>query len=135
MTQFSSRPPFNDDPTPIVHPSGKRTEILSFYSEFEPRESGPFGRIAKAAYDARPEFDRPQTNPTNPILELFREYVVDPGDGGLGWCAALWIRCFDGELDETWSVFQMLRDREPESATVEHYGHARRVLTRLASLA
>lgn len=111
MTQYSSREPFNDDPTPILHPSGRRTPTWSFYSEFEPGESGPFGRISKAAYDARPEFDRPQTNPTNRMLTWARRAQAD------------------GDLEAFCEGFLEYRNTEhPE------IDHAQRVLARLANL-
>lgn len=118
--QFSSCPPINDDPL------AWRVAVGPWRGSRMDAQYAP-----EAVHDPRPEYDRPQHNPTNPILGLFREYVVDPEDGGLGWCASLWLRCFDGLLDESWAVFQMLRDREPEGTTPEHYAHARRVLTRL----
>lgn len=59
MTMFSSREPFNDDPEPFVSGLGNRHA-----TNFNP---------ALWHHDPRPEFDRPQVNPTNSILVAFRE--------------------------------------------------------------
>lgn len=117
MTLYSSRPPFNDDPAPLVHPSGKRTPAFSYHFEFEPGESGPFGKIAQATFDPRPEFDRPQHNPTNPVLTWARDVGID--------VALDEVRFSSG----SYMVGSWVDDQQ---VTVRHVIHARRVLERLA---
>lgn len=56
MTQFSSKPPFNDDPEPWTD-----------YWERSAEQWAP-GDV----YAPRPEYDRPQTNLTNRYLEDIR---------------------------------------------------------------
>lgn len=94
MTLYSSREPFNDDPLPW------RVAV------------GPWrGSRADARYavemerDPRPEYNRPQNNPTNPILVARREH---PGENIYYWDLERWPT--EGEKE-----------------------HARRVLTRLAN--
>lgn len=111
MTTYSSRPPFNDDPEPYVN--GHLT-----------RQDHPFeGGCCTTRYEPRQHYDRPQHNPTNPILLDIRERYR--GD----WWA-------------------MLRTYEYVTGNAAHYGtkewlritdedlisHAHRVLTRLAAI-
>lgn len=65
MAMFSSREPFNDDPEPW-HDPRPGTSLF--------RGDGPWGH---AFYDPRPEYDRPQHNPTNPILTALRTPGTD----------------------------------------------------------
>ena len=58
MVQFSSKPPFNDDPEPYVSGVGNR-HATNFNPSIWTREP-------------RPEYNRPQHNPTNPILTKLR---------------------------------------------------------------
>lgn len=117
---FSSKPPFNDDPEPLVHASGKRTPTFSYYFEFEPGESGPFGKIATASLDPRPEFDRPQHNPTNTALVHFRQLHGKKPAAELANAAAHWSA----------SLHDM---RIAGAYTADEEDHARRVLARLAA--
>lgn len=97
MTQFSSRPPYNDDPMPrVTVATGGRH-----------RNHPPTMDDATACrIDPRPEFDRPQNNPTNPILVARRN---NPGE----------------------NIYYKNLDRWPTEAEINH---ARKVLTRRANL-
>lgn len=87
MTQFSSKPPFNDDPEPWN------------------------GVGAEDIWDPRPEYNRPQHNPTNPILTEFRKLHAETGndlwtDAYLSWSDLIeedW-----GTKDEYWHAFSVL---------------------------
>lgn len=109
MTQFSSRPPFNDDPLPWCVAVGpwRGSRMDAQYA-------------AEAARDPRPEFDRPQTNPTNPILAWFRTAT----DGSPK--AARYVR------DHWEATVGFARDRIIDGSTIEHEAHASRVIRRLA---
>lgn len=116
MTQFSSRPPFNDDPLPWTDPRGENRH-------------GPYGGWS-SEYAPRPEFDRPQHNPTNPILTEFRKCAAEHGDAPR--LAAHWTKS-----DWMWAEM-CLKDHsfvDEPIGTPEQERHARRVLTRLANLA
>lgn len=114
MSMYSSRPPFNDDPEPWVDEFGGRFGYALSGDEHLPR----------------PEFDRPQHNPTNPILELFRKYAARRESAPH--LAAHWTKS-----DVMWSEM-CLKDfsviDEPIGTPAQEE-HARRVLTRLANLA
>lgn len=97
MTQFSSREPFNDDPFPFLSGVGNRHA-----TNLNP---------ALWTCAPRPEFDRPQTNPTNRMLTCARR---------------AWE---DGHLDAFCEGF--LEQRNTEHPEIDH---AQRVLTRLANL-
>ncbi len=107
MTIYSSRPPFNDDPFPYLWPQEKLIwtsgPLRSMFSE---------GDGINLIHDPRPEFDRPQHNRTNSILESLRAGIAaDPSNN--------WFRTFLVTLPN-WDHGEV--------------GHARRVLTRLVSL-
>lgn len=91
MTQFSSREPFNDDPEPWVctAPDFERYEDEGDYE----------GRHA-VMFDPRPEYNRPQTNPTNPILTEFRRLVDTTGNGLY---VTAWLLA--GDLIEEWASY------------------------------
>lgn len=122
---FASTPPINDDLTPYEYPSGVR----SMFSE---------GDGMKLTYRPDPEFNRPRAHEENPILSGFRLYRqhkdVVPGSVAEYWLFA--ITAFE--------VFGGYRDWEREDspfhsftitiATVEHIDHARRVISRFASI-
>lgn len=114
MTMFSSRPPFNDDPFPFVWPEESRAARIS---EGPLRSMFSEGDGIDLIRDPRPEFDRPQHNPTNPILASFRANDMNPR-------AADWARWLDRPSLGAW-----------HHADAAHIDHARRVLTRLANLA
>lgn len=120
MTMFASKTPrdLNRDPEPVVHPSGVRTAMFSMHFEFEAGESGPFGRIAPALVDPRPEFDHVQRNEPNPILVEFRATLRNYHDKAL--CLGHYI-----EYVTHGSVYDW---------TSEQIAHARRVLERLERL-
>lgn len=106
MTQFSSREPFNDDPKPWTDTStGERTSQRTGYM------------ATGWAYEPRPEYNRPQNNPTNPILVEFRR--SEP-----------WDIAIDAALELGWIDFKPI----PNTATPAQRDHARKVLTRLANL-
>lgn len=105
---FSSRPPFNDDPEPWLD-----------YWERSATQGAPGDVFAP-----RPEFDRPQHNPTNPILEAFRDHV-----------ATQWVYLPEvSTYAEDVETFDGLRDDSFIGTTPDQIDHARRVLARLASL-
>ena len=110
MTQFSSRPPFNNDPEPYV------------YMWDRPRRAN--FRSARTAHSPRPEFDRPQHNPTNPILTEFRSTraVSLNANHDIEW----WAMLTPG--------YHYYRRGAIVDATNAQRDHARRVLTRLARL-
>lgn len=61
MAMFSSREPFNDDPEPWTDNfTGDRTSQRTGYM------------ASTFSFWPRPEYDRPQHNPTNPILAKLR---------------------------------------------------------------
>lgn len=64
MTQFSSKPPFNDDPEWFCGKCGENSWVHA-QSDSE--------CIWEPVDLRRPEFERPQQNPTNPILVARRE--------------------------------------------------------------
>lgn len=66
--QFSSKPPFNDDP-------GAWVSEVTGSRYWEPPKYG-HGRFR---FDPRPEFNRPQTNPTNRILDITRRWKTRRG--------------------------------------------------------
>lgn len=65
----------------------------------------------------------------NPVLVAFREYVVDPYDHGLAWCAALWVDAIEGRLKDVYEVGSMFRGL---NANDEQTRHAVAVLSRIA---
>lgn len=104
---FSSRPPFNDDPWPWVTPTGTRGGYSEKYAHI-------------ITHKPRPEYDRPQHNPTNPILVEYRGCR----DEGLPFTRP-----------EVWA-YNLLhpQHRAWAYATPEQMKHAHRVLTRLANI-
>lgn len=109
MTLYSSRPPFNDDPAPYRYNNNR--SIRRGLADM------PVATV-HYTHDPRPEFDRPQNNPTNPILAEIRAEV----DDGFPLNPLRELRWLDGRA--YWHVY-------PEGAR----DHARRVLTRLARFA
>lgn len=103
MTLFSSRPPFNDDPFPYISSHGSRHAF-----------PGTLGG-ERLVLDPRPEYERPQHNPTNPILTEFRRIVRETGNG-------LYVTAFlfSGDLLE-----------EPENYPEEQWHHAMDVLEKI----
>lgn len=85
MVQFSSKPPFNDDPYPTYPPGG------------------------------HPMYDRPQHNPSNPILLEFRELHAATGN-------PLWTDAYlsASDLIEEW-----------DEHDTKHWDHAMDVFTRI----
>lgn len=101
---FSSREPFNDDPEPFV--SGMKNR----HSEnFNP---------SVWTHEPRPEYDRQQHNPTNPILTEFRRLVKETGNGVY---VTAWM--FSGDLLE-----------ESASYPLEEWHHAMDVLEKILSI-
>lgn len=68
---FSSRPPFNDDPAPYVVTLTKRTP---FSNPMTTGSVDEFLREDERVHDPRPQYERPQHNPTNPILVYARKH-------------------------------------------------------------
>jgi hypothetical protein len=110
---FSSRPPFNDDPYPNVWNGHSPRNQMRVDTDMY-RRGAPYNHESYS-YKPRPEFGRPQHNPTNPILEWFRAVLEDPKCG-----------TFDQVLDD-FLIFHI-------KGHGRHEHHARKVLTRLASL-
>lgn len=103
MNIYSSREPFNDDPQPYVtYADDRRTEVRS--KEWDIQSDGAVEYVR--VYEPRPEHDRPQHNPTNPILVARRN---NPGE----------------------NIYYRDLERWPTEAEKDH---ARKVLTRLAAL-
>lgn len=124
MTQFSSRPPFNDDPMPWVHDCSDVYDNDGTCALQGDRNPSTEPGWVTEKFRPRPEFDRPQHNPTNPILTEFRgvagRYYSFRRD--LAW----WLECLnDPSFDYS---------AEGYLWTPEQVDHARRALTRLANL-
>lgn len=114
MTQFSSKPPFNDDPAPWVGFHGKRYE-------HDWQADGIYH------YGARPEYNRPQHNPTNPILEEFRDIYHETTPTiyqGYWELAEIWLELMDED-----PFMREYRNwgRLVDIAERDHIYHARRV--------
>lgn len=102
MSIYSSRDPFNDDPFPrvTVHTGARHRDHLPTLDD-----------DTECRYDPRPEYDRPQNNPTNPILVEFRKLHEQTGndlwtDAYLSWSDLIeeeW-----GTRDEYWHAFSVL---------------------------
>lgn len=117
MTLYSSREPFNVDPKPYVtYADDRRTDVRSKDWDIQSDGAVEYAR----AYEPRPEYDRPQNNPTNPILTEFRRSA--PWD--IAKAAAIEVRWLSG----------MRTAPVPATATYAQVNHARKVLTRLAAL-
>lgn len=108
MSTFNSQE-INTDPQPYVQTLGIA------------RMRSSLGHDGTHDHRPRPEFD----NSPNPILVDFRtaresepEYTADP----LDW------------LDTAWSDMDSTAAHEHEGWTIDHFNHARKVLTRLAAL-
>lgn len=72
-------------------------------------------------FDPRPEFDRPLTNPANPVLEYVRE--VSDKEHAVNWL----LHEFNWDTDRwVWDGWQV---------NPEHIEHARKVLSRLEAFA
>lgn len=113
MTQFSSKTPFNDDPEPWVrtHPD------LGYMGRFDSRFPNDAHSDYRMKHSPRPEFNRPQHNPTNPILTEFRR-------------SAPWDLVVSAALELGWIDFNPI----PDTATPEQVEHARKVLTKIRAV-
>lgn len=116
--QFSSKPPFNDDPSPWrQRMTNKRISATDHGAKMSSQKRGVAARALAYAYNPRPEFERPQHNPTNPILSNYREFrgedlpFTTPGN---------WAYNLLHPSHEAWSY-----------ANSEQVKHAYKVLTRL----
>lgn len=111
MTLYSSREPFNDDPEPYVtYADDRRTDVRSKDWDMQSDGAVEYVRV----HDPRPEYNRPQNNPTNPILvELRRsdDYTCKVSD---------YLEYLSGDVYD-WRGLDSEKD------------HARKVLTRLAA--
>ena len=121
MTIYSSGKTIHQDPFPFRSPIGSRHAHPGTLNG------------ERLEHEPRPEFGRAPHNPVNPILAAFREYVNEPDDE-LPWCAELWLDAVDGVLGVAFDAYRLHREAE-RNATGEHSNHARRVLSRLATLA
>lgn len=106
MSLYSSREPFNDDPFPrvTVHTGARHRDHLPTLDD-----------DTECRYDPRPEYNRPQNNPTNAILAEFR------GGDNYRRKITYYLEYLAGDVYD-WRGL----DSEKE--------HARKVLTRLAAL-
>lgn len=120
MTLFSSRPPFNDDPEPYLSGVGSRhaTNLnLPIWTYYAPR----------------PQYNRRQHNPTNPVLTEFRAIYNETTPTiyqGYWELAEIWLELMDED--------PYMRDPRNWGALVdivefEHYQHARKVFERLVA--
>lgn len=127
MSLYSSREPFNDDPYPNVWAGhSERNQMRTDTDMFRKGAPSYLGYEGNYVVRPRPEYNRPQNNPTNPILTCFREYA----EGRVGWLAAHWT-----STDEMWSEMVLKDEKLDEHmGSSEQEGHARKVLTRLAAL-
>lgn len=123
MTQFSSKPPFNDDPTPWVrtHPD------LGYMGRFESRFPNDTHSNYRMKHSPRPEYNRPQHNPTNPILTEFRDIYHEKTPTiyqGYWELAEIWLELMDEDpfMREyrNWGRLVDIVERD-------HIHHARRV--------
>lgn len=87
-----------------------------------------FQDVREFRREPRPEFDRPLTNPANPILSAFREDMLNARMG----------QAENQRDDYEWLTGPDWENYWQEHVTaehVEHVEHVRRVLERLANLA
>lgn len=122
MTLFSSRPPFNDDPEPYRDPDShaRRTGFPGIYAH-------------EWDHSPRPEYDRPQHNPTNPILTEFRAIYNETTPTiyqGYWELAEIWLELMDED--------PFMRDPRNWGELVDivefdHYQHARKIFERLVA--
>lgn len=119
--QLSSRPPFSDDPFPNVWAGHSEHNQMRADTHMY-RKGAPDSAIGSMVYVTRPrpEFDRPQTNPTNLVLADLRDYWKHHG-------TKLTARHAAAYLDAC--------DLDAMNAPAEHIDHAREVLTRAAAFA
>lgn len=121
MTQYSSREPFNDDPKPYTvsgeNNSWRASETDARFMIDRPEAYTPRFSVKN---NPRPEFERPQTNPTNPILAEFRSTRANYIDKRL--CITHYLEYVTHNDIHEWRGMVAEKD------------HARRVLTRLANL-
>lgn len=121
---FSSREAFSDDPEPYVmwlrdgfkaHPVKRFPSLDDARAELEQYGGSPGG--GEIQFDFRPECDRPQNSPTNPILVEFRRAACNYASAGLEPHHAVrhYLQYLDGDV-YGWSE--------------NHKDHARRVLSR-----
>lgn len=115
---FCSRTRFNDDEEPWVFPDGGRHDFPHFDNE-------------ELRYDPRPEFDRPQHNPTNQVLVIVRERVADIESAGIrSEEYDLWLSAISGDDPDSYAA----EDRALVLAQpAAHREHALRVLSRLVT--
>lgn len=109
MPQLCSREPFNDDPRPYVLKYG--------IAPLRVDEAATLGFFDNYIHDPRPEYDRPQTNPTNTLLVYLRTFLAE--------------RSGNDFTQEVRSLLEAL-DNVTGSSPVE-IEHTRTVLTRLLS--
>lgn len=117
---FSSRPPFNDDPTPwAIRRWDANPRPRSDHPDFDAPEW--FDRENSADYLPRPDFDRPQSNPVNPILADFRDMAGN---------ARMWLDVIQSDDGD---AFLAGTPKAFGRVTADHIVHVIRVLTRLAN--
>lgn len=122
MTLYSSREPFNDDPEPYVtYADDRRTDVRSKDWDMQSDGAVEYVRV----HDPRPEYDRPQNNPTNPILTDIRKNRPE----GLSWAKMLkhynWV---------TFAAAHYITEDWERITDEDQIDHTRKVLTRLATL-
>lgn len=112
MSLYSSREPFNDDPYPNVWAGhSERDQMRTDTDMFRKGAPSYLGYAGNYIVRPRPEYDRPQNNPTNRLLKAARRAQAD------------------GFLSDFLEGF--LSERNTEHPEIDH---AQRILTRLAAL-
>lgn len=122
--QFSSKPPFNDDPKPYVtYADERKTDVRNAEWGIQSDGATEYVRVL----DPRPEYDRPQHNPTNPILTEFRDIYHETTPTiyqGYWELAEIWLELMDED-----PFMREYRNwgRLVDIVESDHIHHARRV--------
>lgn len=120
MSLYSSREPFNDDPEWFCGKCGGKS--------WEHAQSD--SRCIWEPVDLRrPEYNRPQNNPTNPGLTELRKHLKEGGPKNAGPIIRIRLKSLEWAMEEHLTGWQRFT---PE--TLSLIEHTRKVLTRLASL-
>lgn len=120
MSPYSSREPFNDDPFPRVtlHTGARHRDHLPTLDD-----------ATECRYDPRPEYNRPQHNPTNRILTHIRKNWEGHSTKTKGHLISIHLNLIkfaqESHEGEGWERYT--------EETLSMMNHAREVLTRLAA--
>lgn len=117
MTEFSSKPPFNDDPEPyecnIKAPGDLRHTEKDTWT------------CVDYSHRPRPEFDRAQHNPTNPALRELREHLKNGGPSNAKPIVSIRLKSLEWDTEEQNTGWQRYTPQ-----TVEYIEHAIKVLSK-----